>query len=67
MNKNFIKALILFCLILFGMTDVKALTLEPYINESSTYKVVIEDKVFDGSIKNKLEFMKLSLKQGGKK
>ena len=33
----------LFCLILFGMTDVKALTLEPYINESSTYKVVIED------------------------
>lgn len=31
------------------------------------YKVVIEDKVFDGSIKNKLEFMKLSLKQGGKK
>lgn len=43
MNKNFIKVLILFCLILFGMTDVKALTLEPYINESSTYKVVIED------------------------
>ena len=31
------------------------------------YKVVIEDKVYDGSIKNKLEFMKLSLKQGGLK
>ena len=31
------------------------------------YKVVIEDKVFDGSIKNKLEFMKLSLKQGGRR
>ena len=28
-------------------------------------KVVIEDKIYDGSIKNKLEHMKSSLKQGG--
>lgn len=43
MNKNLFKVLLFFILILFGFSNVYALSLEPEHNKTSKYKVVIED------------------------
>ena len=43
MNKKLFKILLFFTFILFSTINVNALSLEPYFNETSNYKVVIED------------------------
>ena len=56
MNKNLFKVLLFFILILFGFSNVYALYLEPEHNNTSKYKVVIEDdaELLDGFQKSKL-------------
>ena len=43
MNKNLFKVLLFFTFVLFSIVNVNALTLDPYHNQTSKYKVVIED------------------------
>lgn len=56
MNKNLFKILLLVSLILFSVINVNALSLEPYFNETSKYKVIIED---DANLLNEDELDKL--------
>ena len=43
MNKYLFKVVLFFAFILISITNVNALSLEPYYNETSNYKVIIED------------------------
>lgn len=67
MNKKGFKVIFVLYLILFSFSNVKALTVEPYINETTNYKVIIEDdaKLLSNDEINKLKEEMIPLTEYG--